>query len=330
VRPARIALLNTAPAMAAVLLALPASPAAATGGASTPTIAGGTQHGQAVRPSRGGRPRVARFSVAPPRLQPGGPGVRFTYRVAGRSPTVDVRIEVVPAGGRGVVRRLPLGRQRTGRRLAYAWVPAAGEIGPGRYVARLHAVDTAGRVLPRTARASGRLALRVLAPAPAPVAPEPAPAPTPAGVFPVQAPWTFAAADGAFGAPRNGHAHQGQDILAAEGTPVVAVRAGAITRRAYQAGGAGHYLVLHGDDGRDFVYMHLRDGSLLVGQGAAVVAGQPLAAVGRTGAATGPHLHFEIWPAGWYTSAASQPVDPLPDLRAWGAEAGRLQAPPSR
>jgi murein DD-endopeptidase MepM/ murein hydrolase activator NlpD len=136
-------------------------------------------------------------------------------------------------------------------------------------------------------------------------------------VFPVQGPYTFGGADARFGAPREGHSHQGQDITAAKGTPVVAPRAGFIYWRAFQAEGAGFYLVLRGDDDRDYVFMHLQSGSLVVQKGDGVSAGQQLGAVGETGRADGPHLHFEIWPDGWYSSKRSQPIDPLPDLLAW-------------
>ena len=33
------------------------------------------------------------------------------------------------------------------------------------------------------------------------------------------------------------------------------------------------------------------------------------------------HLHFEIWPDGWYATADSHPIDPLPDLLAWAGAA---------
>jgi hypothetical protein len=315
----------------AVFFALPATAGAATtGGASAPGLAGGAQYGQPVAPSPTPRPRVARFFVTPPRVRPGGRAVRFVYQVSGRSGSVDVRIDLVRIAGRRSTTRLRLGRHRTGVRLDHRWAPKAGAIRPGRYLARLHAVDPEGRVLARSARASGRLRLRISAPVapPAPVTPapptppagNPVPAPTAAGVFPVRGPWSFGGAGSGFGAARDGHVHQGQDIVAAEGTPVVAVRAGVISWRAYQAGGAGHYLVLHGDDGRDYVFMHLRDGSLLVTKGSAVAAGQQIAQVGSTGASSGPHLHFEIWPNGWYASKASHPIDPLPDLQAWAGQ----------
>jgi murein DD-endopeptidase MepM/ murein hydrolase activator NlpD len=140
----------------------------------------------------------------------------------------------------------------------------------------------------------------------------------PHAVFPVRGRVDWGEADARFGAARSGHVHQGQDVIAAEGTPLVAPIAGTITWRAYQAAGAGYYVVLHGTDGRDYVFMHFADGSLVVDKGDVVTAGQRLGSVGATGDADGPHLHFEIWPAGWYADGSS-PIDPLPDLMAWAA-----------
>ena len=286
------------------------------GGAPVPSPDGGAEYGQpsdSRLAARRARPRLASFTVAPPQLQPGGPGVRFDFRVNGRARRVLTRIELVAAGARRPARRLSLGRRRTGRPQRFRWAPKAGDIAPGSYLARLSAVDPRGRTLVRSARASGQVALEVVAPV--------APAPTAGGVFPIQGEWSFGGDEARFGADRPGHIHQGQDVIADEGTPLVAVRAGFVRWRDFQAGGAGNYLVLRGDDGRDYVYMHLLEGSLVVGKGDVTAAGQRIAAVGNTGRSSGPHLHFEIWPDGWQGDG-SEPIDPLPELRAWAGAAG--------
>jgi murein DD-endopeptidase MepM/ murein hydrolase activator NlpD len=97
----------------------------------------------------------------------------------------------------------------------------------------------------------------------------------------------------------------------------VAPVASVVTWIAFQAGGAGRYVVLRAADGTDYVFMHIRNGTITVVKGAALAAGQPFAQVGSTGASSGPHLHFEIWPQGWYSSKTSAPIDPLPQLQAW-------------
>ena len=137
------------------------------------------------------------------------------------------------------------------------------------------------------------------------------------GSFPVAGAYTFGGADAGFGAARDGHVHQGQDITAAEGTPVVAPVAAFVYWVAVQRGGAGHYVVLRATDGTDYVFMHLRKGSITAVKGGSLAAGQPFAQVGSTGSSTGPHLHFELWPDGWYASKESKPIDPLPQLMAW-------------
>jgi murein DD-endopeptidase MepM/ murein hydrolase activator NlpD len=152
---------------------------------------------------------------------------------------------------------------------------------------------------------------------PAPKPPRPMPiVPTVSGVFPVAGPFTFGGSDARFGAQRSGHIHQGQDVVAANGTPLRAPVSGTVLWTGNQKGGAGIYLVVHGADGRDYVLMHLREHTLSVSTGKVVHAGEQVGEVGATGDASGPHLHFEIWVGGWGTKTG-QPVDPLPQLRRW-------------
>jgi murein DD-endopeptidase MepM/ murein hydrolase activator NlpD len=155
--------------------------------------------------------------------------------------------------------------------------------------------------------------------APAPRRQPPAPrSPSATGHrFPIAGPFSWGGSGGRFGAGRPGRTHQGQDLVAAEGTPIVAPASGVIEAVQYQASGAGHYIVLDGaDEDRDYVFMHLRAGSITVKRGQQVRAGQRIGEVGNTGASFGAHLHFEVWTGkGWYTGGS--PIDPLPLLRAW-------------
>ncbi len=132
--------------------------------------------------------------------------------------------------------------------------------------------------------------------------------------FPVRGPYSFGSSGSRFGAPRGGRSHQGQDISAAQGTPIVAVHRGRVSTRAYQASGAGNYVVIRGKDGSDSVYMHMRDPAI-VGNGEKVSAGERIGYVGNTGASFGAHLHFELWTPHWF--AGGHPYDPLPKLQDW-------------
>jgi murein DD-endopeptidase MepM/ murein hydrolase activator NlpD len=136
--------------------------------------------------------------------------------------------------------------------------------------------------------------------------------------FPIAGAFDWGGADARFGAKRKGHRHQGQDLAAASGAPVVAPYRGVVTTVQYQAKAAGHYVVVHGDD-YDYVFMHLRKGSIVVREGQRVRTGQLLAEVGSTGGSSGPHLHFELWLGPWY--AGGHAVDPLALLEAWSGTA---------
>lgn len=99
-----------------------------------------------------------------------------------------------------------------------------------------------------------------------------------------------------WGYPRSGgRSHQGVDMMANYGQPVVAIKSGTIT---YAGTGelSGNWLQLTGDDGNVYWNMHLQDVTVSSGR---VSIGQQIGTVGDTGNATGtPQLHFEYHPGG--------------------------------
>jgi len=117
-----------------------------------------------------------------------------------------------------------------------------------------------------------------------------------------------------WGAPRDGgrRRHQGIDLLAPAGTPVVAVASGTITRLSNQDRGRGG-ISLWLRDRRGTAYYYAHNQHNLVHLGQRVEAGQLLARVGATGNAKGglPHLHFQIHPDG------GRPVSPDALVRRW-------------
>jgi murein DD-endopeptidase MepM/ murein hydrolase activator NlpD len=130
----------------------------------------------------------------------------------------------------------------------------------------------------------------------------------PTEVFPVRGPHQYW--DG-FGA---GRGHEGMDIGARCGTPMVSALDGRVEHKAYHSA-AGNYVVVDtAGTPNDLMYAHLiRPGSVRVGQ--TVTAGQRIGYVGETGNAQGCHLHFEFWKGDWY--GGGHAVDPEPYLRAW-------------
>jgi murein DD-endopeptidase MepM/ murein hydrolase activator NlpD len=315
-------------------VALPATAAAGTvGAASAPSgpRSGGAEFGQPNGRPSAAHPVATTFRVGRHAIVE-GTAPRLAIRIDQRGVrAVTARVVFRPVRGSGSVLSVPLGRVRTGRLLHPAW-PGGAVLKPGRYVVSLHATGPAGGQLLRRAHAAGRAPLTVtVKPKPKPAAPAPATPPVVAppvtppanpgivndGVFPVAGPHTLGGADARFGAGRTGHTHEGQDVVAAEGVPVVAPLAGTVVARDYQAKGAGFYLAMDAADGRSFFFAHCQKDTFAVGVGQAVAAGQQLCRVGQTGDASGPHLHFEIWLGGWRHDKGSTPVDPLAQLQAW-------------
>jgi murein DD-endopeptidase MepM/ murein hydrolase activator NlpD len=85
--------------------------------------------------------------------------------------------------------------------------------------------------------------------------------------------------------------HDGIDLAARTGTPIMAARDG-VVRFAGKRGGYGNVVVLDHGDGVETRYAHCD--TLGVKAGQVVRAGESLATVGSTGRSTGPHLHFEL------------------------------------
>ena len=116
-----------------------------------------------------------------------------------------------------------------------------------------------------------------------------------------------------WGAPRADTGfHQGLDIFAATGTPILAITDGTVFRIGWNTLG-GRRLWLSDGSGNLFYFAHLSGFSPLAREGAAVKRGDVLGFVGNSGDAQGtpPHLHFEIHPGGLWA------VPPFPYVLTW-------------
>jgi murein DD-endopeptidase MepM/ murein hydrolase activator NlpD len=138
-------------------------------------------------------------------------------------------------------------------------------------------------------------------------------------VFPVGGKTTIGGPFGAFRADTT--FHEGNDLFADFGTPVVAVADGTLAN----VGSlpiSGNRLWVYADGGDQFFYAHLASFAPAAVDGRHVEAGTILGYVGNTGDAepTPPHLHFEIHPNG------GKAVDPNTFLVAWQKRAGAALA----
>jgi murein DD-endopeptidase MepM/ murein hydrolase activator NlpD len=130
-------------------------------------------------------------------------------------------------------------------------------------------------------------------------------------VHPVRAPVDYGEAGAAYGADRGGRMHEGQDVFAPAGTPLVAVRGGVVLETGND-GGRGNYVGIWNPAVREtYVYLHLLEPAA-VQPGERVRPGQQVGRLGCTGSCFGDHLHFEVRRG---KTLEGVPRDPLPLLR---------------
>ncbi len=305
VRPRLVGKLFTAVATTLLTCFVGVAPAAiTTGGAPTP--AGGPPPPGSPTGAPAAAPSAGTLSVVSATTSPRKSfyyGVRYprlSYTIASTQPQNDLRIDVVDAAGKAV-RSFYRNDVPPNVATTIRWDGSRADGKParnGKYSFRIAAQTggPAGRRATRSTALNLGFALYGWA-------------------FPLLGAHDFGQSGARFGAGRSGHTHQGQDVMANCGVPIVAARGGRVQYSGYQ-GSAGNYVVIDGKGtGYDTAYMHLIQPSTLR-TGDQVRTGQPIGLVGQTGDATACHLHFEIWTApGWYEGGS--PIDPLPYLMKW-------------
>ena len=260
-------------------------------------LAGGAASGSGSVPTGGAAPAApatASFALADADVRPkrayfAGRRVQISFAVVAAAP-LALRVDVVREATRKPVLSVaqPVFAPGTPQRVEWDGRTGAGEVAPnGRYRIRVVAADG-------TARNAGRVELR-------------------SHIYPLRGRHADRGPVGTFGVGRNGgRTHEGFDVDAACGVPVVAARGGIVTRADHDPVLYGNIVVVRGEQTqRDYWYAHLlRTPRLKVG--ARVSTGQRIGSIGATGNARtiGCHLHFEIRSRG-------TPIDPAPDLRRW-------------
>lgn len=112
--------------------------------------------------------------------------------------------------------------------------------------------------------------------------------------------------------------HTGMDFSAPVGTTLQAPASGVVTNAGSgpASGWAGNYVAIRYPDGTSSLSAHMSSVSVSVGQ--TVTSCQVVGAVGMTGRTFGPHVHFEIYPAGVTPGDVYRAVNPVGWLAAHG------------
>jgi murein DD-endopeptidase MepM/ murein hydrolase activator NlpD len=284
-----------------------AAAATSTGGAATPgaapTANGSPSGTPSSAPSAGALTLVAAQTTPRKSFYFGYRYPRLSYTIGSNQPQNDLQIEVLDSAG-AVVKTFYREDVAPDVENKVRWDGTTSEGKPARNGRYSFRISPQGATAPaaRKATASTTLSLAFAFYGYA---------------FPILGAHEYGLSAGRFGAGRSGHTHQGQDVMAACGTPLVAARGGIVQYSGYQ-GAAGNYVVIDGrGTGYDFMYAHLEEPSPLH-TGDTVRTGQPIGIVGTTGSSTACHLHFEMWEApGWYEGGS--PFDPLAYLQKWDA-----------
>jgi murein DD-endopeptidase MepM/ murein hydrolase activator NlpD len=134
----------------------------------------------------------------------------------------------------------------------------------------------------------------------------------PAPVNPVTAPVDYGTAINGFGNER-GRPHEGQDMFAPEGTPVVSPTATSVLETGSDSG-RGNWAALY-DAAADhtYVYLHM-SAPAAVGAGERLDPGDRVGLLGCSGSCDGAHLHFEVRSG---RDPYAPAIDPRPLLERW-------------
>ena len=263
----------------------------ASGETTAPAEVAATSEDATTAPRQGPRPRIRHAGLDRSRMILGARrGVTFRFELAGKQPR-KVLVKVARIGSDKVQKRFRLGEVRPGERQRVSWkgrIGKRGHIRQGKYAFRVYSGGERAAVGAHSS--SSRFGFYK-------------------SRFPILGRHSYGDGLGA------GRGHQGQDLFAKCGRPVVAAHAGRVQVRRYQSA-AGYYVVIDGKGtGQDHAYMHMSRAGRPK-EGTRVHAGERIGTVNDTGRATGCHLHFEIWTKpGWYEGG--RPKSPTKALKRW-------------
>ena len=252
-------------------------------------VVGGSVSGPPEPPPPPPEFRILDAQVSPRHAYFAGRPVAITFGLVAPEP-MALQIDVVRDRTDQPVRRLvpPAAQPGVAQRVEWDGMTGGGDVAPaGSYRIRIRGAD--GRV-----RRGGTFTLR-------------------GHTYPVRGRHADRGPIGTFGVARSGgRTHEGFDVNAACGTPLVAARGGRVARAGYDPALYGNFVIVRGEQTRrDYWYTHMKHTTRLR-VGDHVRTGRRVGSVGATGNARtiGCHLHFEIHSRG-------KPIDPAPELRAW-------------